>query len=92
MTTTQSRARALFNQMERLPLKKDRAFRQAEPDIVQKAVALIDEMTQYRSWCTILYLSSYLSNSQNIEIEAAAIKSVVKLLSALRPSDLLPLD
>ncbi|MEZ4545961.1 MAG: hypothetical protein R3C24_18955 [Cyanobacteriota/Melainabacteria group bacterium] len=92
MKTIQSRARALFDQMERLPLKKDRAFRQAAPEIVQKAVALIDEMTQYRSWCTILYLSSYLLNSQNSEIETAAIKAVVKLLSALRPSDLLQLD
>lgn len=92
MTTTQYKTRALFDQIERLPLKKNGAFRQAAPEIVQKAVALIDEMTQYRSWFTILYLSSYLLNSQNSEIEAAAIKAIAKLLSALRPSDLLLLD
>lgn len=92
MKTTQSKARALFKQMERLPLKKDRVFHEAAPETVQKAVALIDEMTQYRSWFTILYLSSYLLDSQNSEIETAAIKAVLKLLSALRPSDLLQLD
>lgn len=87
----QSRARALFDQLESLPLRDAKRSHIAGEDIIEKAVVLIDELSQYRSWISILYLSSYLLNSHN-EIEKAAIKAVLKVLSSLRPSDLLQMD